>query len=253
MSKRIPSFNCYELGSSREYVAELVKQYDLVALQEIWLFPWDLAVPSTLGIDVKSFSLSSIDVTNGIKAGHPYGGITFIWHRDFGYNIQVKRYESDRILMPSVKMNRSSILFINVYFPVACHEKYEEYIMCLGVLSSILESHEEDHVCILGDFNATPGSPRFNEICDMLHENSVMLRDTDILPDNTCTHVNNGSQTCSWLDHIAMSDVLSESTVDCHTLPDVACSDHCAITVTLNFDQLPMTHSIEGQKAKHIN
>ena len=27
--------------------------------------------------------------------------------------------------------------------------------MCLGILSSILESHEEDHVCILGDFNAT--------------------------------------------------------------------------------------------------
>ena len=52
--------------------------------------------------------------------------------------------------------------------------------MCLGILSSILESHEEDHVCILGDFNATPGSPRFNEICDMLHENTVMFRDTDI-------------------------------------------------------------------------
>ena len=44
-----------------------------------------------------------------------------------------------------------------------------------------------------------------NEICDTLHENSVMFRDTDILPDNTYTHVNNGSQTCSWLDHIAMS------------------------------------------------
>ena len=53
--------------------------------------------------------------------------------------------------------------------------------------------------------------------------------------------------------HIAMSDVLSESTVDCHTLQDVACSDHGAIIVTLNFNQLPMTHSIEGQKAKHIN
>ena len=50
-----------------------------------------------------------------------------------------------------------------------------------------------------------------------------------------------------------MSVVLSESTVDCHTLHDVACSDHCAIRVTLNFDKLPMTHSIEGQKAKHIN
>ena len=85
----------------------------------------------------------------------------------------------------------------------------------------------------------------------MLHESTVMYRDTDILPDNTNTHVNNGSQTCSWLDHIAMSDVLSESTVD--TIQDVACPDHCAIAVTLNFDQLSMIHSIEGQKAKHIN
>ena len=74
-----------------------------------------------------------------------------------------------------------------------------------------------------------------NEICDMLHENNVMFRDTDILPYNTYTYVNNGSQTCSWLDHMAMSNVLSESTVDCHTLQDVACSDHCAIAVAFNF------------------
>ena len=31
-----------------------------------------------------------------------------------------------------------------------------------------------------------------------------------------------------------MSNVLSESTVDCHTLQDVDCSDHCAITVAFN-------------------
>ena len=72
----------------------------------------------------------------------------------------------------------------------------------------------------------------------------VMFRDTDILPDNTYTHVNNGSQTCLWLDYIAMSDVLSESTVECHTLHDVAFSDHCAIAVVFNFDQLSMTHTI---------
>ena len=72
MSKRIASFNRYVFGSSREHVAEIVKHYDLVALQSAWLFPWDLAVPSTLGIDVNCFSLSSIDVTNGIKAGCPY-------------------------------------------------------------------------------------------------------------------------------------------------------------------------------------
>ena len=58
----------------REF-SELVKQYDLVALQETWHFPWDLAVPSTVVIDVNSLSLSSIAVTKGIKAGRPYGGL----------------------------------------------------------------------------------------------------------------------------------------------------------------------------------
>ena len=96
MSKIIASFNCYGPGSSREYVAELMKQNNLVASQETWQFPWDLAVLSTLGVDVNSFSLSSIDVTNGIKAGCPYGRITFICHKDFGFNIQVNKYESDR-------------------------------------------------------------------------------------------------------------------------------------------------------------
>ena len=122
----------------------------------------------------------------------------------------------------------------------------------MGILSSILESHENDHVCTLGDFNATPGSSQFIEICDMLHENNVIFRDTDIITDNTYMHVNNGSQTCSCLDLIAMFDVPSESTVDCHTLRDVASSDHGAITVTLNFDQLLMTHNKERQNDNHI-
>ena len=108
---------------------------------------------------MNSFSLSSIDATNGIKTGHPYGAMPFIWHRDFGCNIQVKRYKPDKIFGLSVTTNSSSILFINVYFLVACHEKHEKYIMCLGILSSTLESYEEDHVYILGYFNATPGSP----------------------------------------------------------------------------------------------
>ena len=37
------------------------------------------------------------------------------------------------------------------------------------------------------------------------------------------------------------------------SLQDVACSDHCAIAVAFNFDQLPMTHTIERPKNKRIN
>ena len=95
------------------------------------------------------------------------------------------------------------------------------------------------HADYLGGVNATPGSQRFNEIYDKLHENTVINRDTDILPDNTYTHMLI-IVAKHVLDQIAMSDVLSESAIDCNTLLDVACSDHGAITVTLNFDKLPM-------------
>ena len=89
------SIICYVWACDQQGVCCRVSElYDLVTLQETRLFPWNLAVPSTLTIDVNSFTLSSIDVTNGIKAGRSNGGIKFIWQRDFGCNIQAKRYES---------------------------------------------------------------------------------------------------------------------------------------------------------------
>ena len=57
----------------------------------------------------------------------------------------------------------------------------------------------------------------------------------------------------SYSNMMIISDVLSESTVGYHTLQDVACSDHRAIAVAFNFDQLPMTHTIQRPKNKHIN
>ena len=59
-----------------------------------------------------------------------------------------------------------------------------DFIMCL---SSIL-SHEEDHACVIGDFHAAQEPPRFNEISVMLHENSLMFKNTDILTVETYSH-----------------------------------------------------------------
>ena len=58
------------------------------------------------------FSLSSIDVTNGIKAGCPYFNNIHMAPR-FWLNNQVKRYEFDGILGLSATINGSSILLTN--------------------------------------------------------------------------------------------------------------------------------------------
>ena len=40
-------------------------------------------------------------------------------------------------------------------------------------------------MCVLLDFNAAPEACSINEICEVLHENNVMLKDTEILSDET--------------------------------------------------------------------
>ena len=67
------------------------------------------------GFDANYFSLSSIDVTNGIRAGRSDAGITFIWHRNSGCNIQVKRYEAKSIFGLSVQlMGRRYYLLMSI-------------------------------------------------------------------------------------------------------------------------------------------
>ena len=66
MSKRIAPINCYGFGSSWEYVAELARHNDLVALQKKWLFPLGLSIPSTHEKKWKRFFLfilKTFDIT----------------------------------------------------------------------------------------------------------------------------------------------------------------------------------------------
>ena len=119
--KRIASLNFY-------WLAELVEQYDLVALQETWLFLGILQFhPHFPLMHVNYFSLSSIDFTNGIKAGprnsywyrktleglqfslviwnHPFVGIYFVnngtKYREFLDGLYKKKY-SQNVFVPSL-------------------------------------------------------------------------------------------------------------------------------------------------------
>ena len=90
----------------------------------------------------------------------------------------------------------------------------------------------------MGDFNAPPNSVRFNELTELLLEYGIEFHDTKVLPPGSYTHVNHGSLTASWIDHIALSNALSGSVLTCYTLPDVASSDHCVLGARLNLARM---------------
>lgn len=53
---------------------------DDIALQETWLIPNDLHLPSQLRKDFDSFVLACHQ-SERLLAGRPYGGLTFIWRK----------------------------------------------------------------------------------------------------------------------------------------------------------------------------
>lgn len=130
---RVASLNCFGLaGNCEAYVADLCTTTQLVALQETWLHPWQLNFPSSLGANICSFSISSVDETREIRVGRPHGGLTFIWQQSLSPNVRIKQYECKRILGLSITFNETSVLFLNVYFPVNSGENLEEYLRFWG-------------------------------------------------------------------------------------------------------------------------
>lgn len=251
---KVASFNCFGLKSGcEEYVANLCKKFSIVALQETWLYPWELNAPSSLGDHINSFSLSAVNVNDEIMLGRPYGGITFIWHKDLGTDVTIRQYNTNRILGLSVSINGSSVLFLNVYFPTNSGDNLDEFIVCHGQLASILESYSEDNICIIGDFNAPIDCNRFVELSEMMREYNVNFHDTVMLPPDTYTHVNNGNLAHSWLDHIALSSALAGTVNDCYTEPDVGCSDHCVIAIIFNIHKIQPMAMVQDRSNTEIN
>ena len=59
----------------------LCKQFDIILLQETWLYPDELTLVSNLCEGFISFSLSSMSINEKLVKGRPHGGISIMWRK----------------------------------------------------------------------------------------------------------------------------------------------------------------------------
>ena len=75
---KVITYNCQGIKSSIHDIYELTKHYDLIFLQEIWLFTYELSILSTVNSEFESFGISAIDDSNGMA---------MVWYKKiFGLN-----------------------------------------------------------------------------------------------------------------------------------------------------------------------
>ena len=114
--------------SSIHDVLHLCDQYDLIFLQETWLFKHELSILNNLHVQFEAFGCSAIDDSNGIVRGRPYGGLGVLIRKSFRPIANFHTYEDSRLLGITIKSDIESLYFLNAYLPYQCDDNYDVYV-----------------------------------------------------------------------------------------------------------------------------
>ena len=214
--------------------------YDLIMLQETWLRPHELQTTDCLHQFYGSISVSSVDVSSGILRGRPYGGLTLMYHNRWAQYISPMVFEEKRILGLKLDLNNQSILFLNVYLPTQSNQHYDDFVSCLGKLDSIISESDADAVVLAGDWNAAPGSLFYNELEHFCTEHNLVVSDVIQLPPSTYTDLSDAHNSTSWLDHILVSENISEVISNIDVILGGSTSNHFPLVAELKLNDMPI-------------
>ncbi|XP_060804982.1 uncharacterized protein LOC106137462 [Amyelois transitella] len=150
---KLVSFNCKCVRRSLECIRRLCSTADVIALQETWLLPEDIAFLDTIDEAFSFTGKSAVDMSAGILKGRPYGGVALLWRKAAFPSVSVVQCRSDRISAIKIMNNNRSILIFSVYMPTDSKDNLPEFTDCLGEIYSIIESYNIESAYVLGDFN----------------------------------------------------------------------------------------------------
>ena len=235
----VTSFNCQGVKNILPSIVDLCNKSHIVFLQETWLSPYELNILNDVHDKFTSFSLSSVDTSGDILVGRPYGGVSILWDKAISPFSSIVQYDDNRILGLSLAFGGLKYLFLNVYLPYCCADNLNEYDMYMGKIASIIDNSDVAGVVVLGDFNAGPTNNFYCELQQLCSVKNLIISDISRLPNDTYTHVNNGTLSRSWVDHCVSSQSMHDSITNISVDKNYVGSDHFPLHVSFNFEELP--------------
>ena len=209
---------------------------DIIFLQEHWLFPADLPSLSKVHSDFMSFGISSMDVTDGIVLGRPFGGVAVMWRKHLTSRVKPVVFDDDGIIGLECMFDTVKILLLGVYLPYNSPNNFEDFIFSLGKIRTIIDEFDSPYVCVLGDFNAdVEKTTSFGkELLSFCQESDLTIADLGFLRSGSVTHVNEGHGTESWLDHVVCTKGASQFIQGIGICYSIASSDHFPVCANLH-------------------
>jgi hypothetical protein len=72
-----------------EYIRNNIDEYDVLCIQEHWLYPSNLHLFNSLCNNYECHAVSSMQNDNVIRVGRPFGGLAVMWKKAINNSVRV--------------------------------------------------------------------------------------------------------------------------------------------------------------------
>jgi exonuclease III len=232
---RVVTYNCRSVKNSLHDVLELCKTNDIICLQEHWLLPNDIAFLSSIHKDFCALGTSSVEISNNVLSGRPYGGTGILFKKCLASAISIIESHNPRVCAIKVKASECNFMILSVYLPTdyGDRDSLDSFVETCAYIESLLIECDVNQYCIIGDLNCFPGSRFFLTLEQFVLSNHLILTDINRMSYATTYYSNNGLSE-SWLDHIICSEMLDKLIYNVSVLPDYIISDHRPLAFLIN-------------------
>ena len=148
------------------YVEELLKNNQIVALQEHWLYNFEKQTLCDLFPNHNNYCKCSDDTSPIPPKVRPKGvaGVAFLWNQDLDDIVTPLSDGSDRVIAIHVQAGRTSTVLINTYMPANGTLSDIAYEEVLDEVQIIFDKYSPSNKIIwMGDMNATVKQYRNNQ------------------------------------------------------------------------------------------
>ena len=148
----IATYNLHGLNQGLPLLHELVKQFDVICIQEHWLSSDQFYKLESLSPDFTSFNKSAMDkvCADDILRGRPFGGTSILVHSRLANCAKYLASEANFII---VKV--CDIILVNMYLPCRSNTQDYQNVLC-DIFTSVgttLDAYPDIAVVLAGDFN----------------------------------------------------------------------------------------------------
>ena len=231
------SYNCNSIRNNSEIVKCLLREADILCLQEIMLTKDDLGVLNQFDPDFEHVAYVNDRENCGINEGRPTAGVAIFWRRQFSHCI--KPVIVDASIIGIILDNGSDkVLIMNVYLPCDYRnlESLDKYRNALAQLESVIREQNINNCMVMGDCNADPFKGRFwKDLVEFCSSLSLSVCDSQ-LPNDSFTYLCPAYNTSSWLDHILCTKEISLNVSNVFINYDISAFDHFPLQFDFKFD-----------------